>query len=60
MDEITATEAARNFADLLDAVERERREFVVVRRGRQVAKARPSPEQAASRLREPIAEIRAG
>jgi len=30
---LTATEAARNFSDVLDAVERDGESFVVVRRG---------------------------
>jgi prevent-host-death family protein len=34
---VTATDAARNFADLLDAVEHDGERFVVVRRGRAVA-----------------------
>jgi prevent-host-death family protein len=39
--EVTATDAARNFADLLDAVEHKGERFVVVRRGRAVAEIHP-------------------
>jgi prevent-host-death family protein len=41
MPEVTATDAARNFADLLDAVEHQGERFVVVRRGRAVAEIHP-------------------
>ena len=40
MPEVTATDAARNFADLLDAVERGD-EFTIVRRGKAVAHLEP-------------------
>jgi prevent-host-death family protein len=40
--EISATEAARNFADLLDAVEHRGEHFTVVRRGRAVARLEPA------------------
>jgi antitoxin (DNA-binding transcriptional repressor) of toxin-antitoxin stability system len=39
---VTATEAARRFADLLDTVEREGETFVVERRGRAVASIGPA------------------
>jgi prevent-host-death family protein len=39
--EVTATDAARNFADLLDAVEHKGQRYVVVRRGRAVAEIHP-------------------
>lgn len=41
MTEITATEAARRFSDLLDAVEHRGEQFTVVRRGRVVARLEP-------------------
>lgn len=41
MSEISATEAARNFADLLDAVEHGGERFTIVRRGRPVAHLEP-------------------
>ncbi|MEZ5270879.1 MAG: type II toxin-antitoxin system prevent-host-death family antitoxin [Ilumatobacteraceae bacterium] len=37
MPEITATEASRSFADLLDAVEHRGETFVIVRRGKVIA-----------------------
>ncbi len=40
MTDITATEAARNFADVLDAVERGE-QFTIVRRGKPVAHLEP-------------------
>jgi hypothetical protein len=42
LTEITVTEAVRHFADLLDEVEHDNKSFVVVRRGRPVAKAEPT------------------
>ena len=42
MKRVTATEAARNFADVLDAVESRGETFVVVRRGRAVARIGPA------------------
>jgi prevent-host-death family protein len=39
--EITATEAARRFADVLDAVEHDHESFTIVRRGRVVAQLEP-------------------
>ncbi len=42
MKRITATEAARQFADVLDAVEQAGETFIVERRGRTVAKISPA------------------
>jgi prevent-host-death family protein len=42
MAEISATEAARNFADLLDAVEHRGERFTVVRRGKAIAVLEPA------------------
>lgn len=42
MPEISATDAARNFADLLDAVEHRGEEFTITRRGRVVAHLEPT------------------
>jgi prevent-host-death family protein len=39
--EITATEAARRFADLLDGVEHRGEQYTIVRRGRAVAHLEP-------------------
>ncbi len=42
MKELSATEAARNFSEVLDAVERDREEFVVLRKGKPVARLSPA------------------
>jgi antitoxin (DNA-binding transcriptional repressor) of toxin-antitoxin stability system len=39
--DITATDAARNFADLLDAIEHRGEHFTIVRRGTAVAQLEP-------------------
>jgi prevent-host-death family protein len=39
---ISATEAARRFSDVLDAVESEGESFLVVRRGRAIARIEPA------------------
>lgn len=44
MSEITATDAARNFADLLDAIEHHGEHFTIVRRGRAIAHLEPMTE----------------
>ena len=41
MTEVSATDAARNFADLLDAVEHRGERFTIVRRGKVVAQLDP-------------------
>jgi len=42
MRQVTATEAARRFSEMLDSVENKRESFVVVRRGRAVATIGPA------------------
>jgi prevent-host-death family protein len=42
MSDVTATEAARRFSDLLDAVEHDGRRFTIVRHGRVVAHLGPA------------------
>ena len=42
MPEITATEASRSFADLLDGVEHRGETYTIVRRGRVVAQLEPA------------------
>jgi prevent-host-death family protein len=42
MAEVTATEASRNFARLLDAVEHDGDTFTIVRHGRAVARLEPA------------------
>lgn len=51
MTDVSATEASRNFADLLDAIEHEGAEYTIHRRGRPVARlsAPSSPNGAAVR-----------
>ncbi len=41
MPEITATDAARNFADVLDAIEHRGEHFTILRRGKPVAQLEP-------------------
>jgi prevent-host-death family protein len=41
VSEVTATEAARKFADLLDAVEHDGRRYTITRRGKAVAHIEP-------------------
>ena len=41
MPDVTATDAARNFADLLDAIEHRHERFTIMRRGRAVAQLEP-------------------
>ncbi len=41
MSEVSSTDAARNFADLLDAVEHRGERFTIVRRGRAIAHLEP-------------------
>jgi len=40
--DISATEAARNFSEVLDAVEHRHETFVVIRKGRSVARITPA------------------
>lgn len=41
MPDVTATDAARNFADLLDAIEHRGEHFTIVRRGKAIAQLEP-------------------
>jgi prevent-host-death family protein len=50
--DITATEAARNFADLLDAVEHRGEHFTVVRRGKVIARLEPAAPGQGSQLKD--------
>jgi prevent-host-death family protein len=49
--EVSATEAARNFSDLLDAVEHRGEHFTVVRRGRIVARLEPAAPRGGSEVK---------
>lgn len=51
MREITATEAAKRFSDLLDAVEHRGESFVVVRRGQAIASIAPAPTATGATLK---------
>jgi len=51
MKRVSATDAARRFSDVLDAVEGGRESFVVVRRGREVATISPASQAAGKRLK---------
>lgn len=42
MTEVTATEASRRFADLLDGVEHRGERYIIVRRGRVIAQLEPA------------------
>ncbi len=42
MADVTATEASRRFADLLDGVEHRRERYRIVRRGRVIAQLEPA------------------
>lgn len=42
MAEISATDAARNFADLLDAIEHRGEHFTIIRRGKAIAHLEPA------------------
>ena len=41
MPDVSATDAARNFADLLDAIEHRGEHFTIVRRGKAIAQLEP-------------------
>jgi len=52
MSDVSATEAARNFADLLDSVEHRGESFVIVRRGKPVARLEPTTRGNGAALKE--------
>ena len=52
MSEISATEASKRFADMLDAVEHRGETFTVVRRGRPIATIAPAHRTTLGELRE--------
>jgi prevent-host-death family protein len=56
MTEISATDASKRFADLLDAVEHRGETFTVVRRGKVVATIAPARSGSGSDLRRILAE----
>ena len=50
--EISATEAARRFSDILDAVEHRGESFVIMRKGRPVARMGPSIKASGKSVKE--------
>lgn len=54
MRQLSATEAARRFSQLLDEVERGGQSFTVIRRGRAVARIGPAPTATGAALFEII------
>ena len=54
MRQLSATDAARRFSQLLDEVERGRATFTVMRRGRAVARIGPAPVGSGAALRDLI------
>ena len=51
MPEVTATEASRSFADLLDGVEHRGEVYTIVRRGRVVAQLEPARAASGSEVK---------
>lgn len=56
MTEISATEAARELADVLDAVEHRGERFTVVRRGKAIARIEPLASGEGRRAKQLLAE----
>jgi prevent-host-death family protein len=56
--DVSATHAARNFADLLDAVEHRGERYTIVRRGRVVAHLAPPSKGRGSEVRAALARHR--
>ena len=52
MSEISATEASKRFADMLDAVEHRGETFTVIRRGRAIATVAPARRTTLGELRQ--------
>lgn len=52
MKQLSATDASRNFAEVLDSVEGRRESFVVVRRGRAVATIQPVAHEGGRSLKQ--------
>lgn len=51
MTEVTATEASRRFADLLDGVEHRGERYTIVRRGRVIAQLQPATTHSGAELK---------
>lgn len=52
MTDVSATEAARNFADLLDGVEHRGERYRIVRRGKAVARLEPVTQETGKQIKE--------
>jgi antitoxin (DNA-binding transcriptional repressor) of toxin-antitoxin stability system len=59
MKQVSATEAARRFSDVLDSVEGEGESFVVMRRGKAVARIGPARGGTGLALKKALQEHRA-
>lgn len=57
MRTLSATEAARRFSELLDSVERRGETFLVVRRGRTIARIEPARAANGRRVKEILRSI---
>lgn len=51
MTEVTATEASRRFADLLDGVEHRGERYTIVRRGRVIAQLEPASATSGAQMK---------
>jgi prevent-host-death family protein len=58
VESVTATEAARRFSELLDAVESRGQTFLVARRGRTVARIGPAAAATGKELKELLRRTR--
>lgn len=58
MQHLSATDASRNFSDVLDSVERRGESFVVMRRGRPVATIKPVSEASGKALKDALSRLR--
>lgn len=57
MKDVTATEAARNFSDLLDAIEHKKESFVVRRGGKAVARIGPASISSGAEVKKLLREV---
>lgn len=59
MPDISATDAARGFADLLDAIEHRGEHFTITRRGKPVAHLEPAGAARGAEVKRVLRELRA-
>ena len=59
MPEVSATDASRNFADLLDAVEHDGASFTIVRRGKVIAELHPAALASGAKVKDLLRRHRA-